>query len=72
MAYLDPGNLAGDLTAGISGRYSLLWVLLLSTILGYYFQTFALQLGVVTGKDLATLCRETIPRTSRILLWLMT
>jgi len=37
IAYLDPGNLAGDMDAGLVGKYSLLWVLLLSTTLGYFF-----------------------------------
>ena len=35
IAYLDPGNLAGDIEAGVKGGYHLLWVLMLSTLLGY-------------------------------------
>jgi len=34
MAFLDPGNIAGDLDAGRVGGNGLLWVLFWSTILG--------------------------------------
>ena len=37
IAYLDPGNIAGDLEAGIYGGYNLIWVLLWSTILGLWY-----------------------------------
>ena len=48
IAYLDPGNIAGDLSAGVQGRYALIWCLLWATILGLYFQSFAARIGVVT------------------------
>jgi len=25
VAYLDPGNIAGDMIAGIKGKYALIW-----------------------------------------------
>lgn len=62
IAYLDPGNLAGDMEAGLVGRYSLLWVLLLSTGLGYCFQMKAMKVGLVSGNDLAQLCRMYFPK----------
>lgn len=34
IAFLDPGNIAADLDAGITGGYGLLWVLFWSTVLG--------------------------------------
>lgn len=37
IAFLDPGNLAADLDAGNKAGYSLLWALLLATILGWFF-----------------------------------
>jgi natural resistance-associated macrophage protein len=37
IAYLDPGNIAGDLSAGVQGKYSLIWTLLWATILGLYY-----------------------------------
>jgi Mn2+/Fe2+ NRAMP family transporter len=37
IAYLDPGNIAGDLEAGTAGGYKLIWTLLWATILGWYY-----------------------------------
>jgi len=53
IAYLDPGNIAGDLDAGIKGHYALLWTLLWAIIIGYLFQTMSSSLGVVTQRNLA-------------------
>ena len=57
IAYLDPGNIAGDIEAGLQGKYSLLWILLLSTILGFFYQIYAINLGLFEKEDLSTLCR---------------
>ena len=48
IAYLDPGNIAGDLTAGVQGNYRLIWTLLLATVLGLYYQTFSIRIGIIT------------------------
>jgi hypothetical protein len=48
MAYLDPGNIAGDLDAGRVGGYSLIWLLMVVTILGWFYQSMAVALGLVT------------------------
>lgn len=48
IAYLDPGNIGGDLDAGVKGGYDLLWVLLWATIIGFYFQTLSARIGVVS------------------------
>ena len=53
IAYLDPGNIAGDLDAGIKGHYALLWTLLWAIVIGYLFQTMSSSLGVVTQRNLA-------------------
>jgi natural resistance-associated macrophage protein len=37
MAYLDPGNLAGDLDSAVYAGYHLLWVLALATFCGFIF-----------------------------------
>ena len=58
IAYLDPGNIAGDLDAGIRGGYSLIWVLLWSTLVGLYFQSMAIRVGVVTQRNLAKICNQ--------------
>ncbi|CAG0912714.1 unnamed protein product [Notodromas monacha] len=71
IAYLDPGNIESDLQSGAVAQYRLLWVLLLSTVLGLMMQRLAARLGVVTGMHLAQLCYKHYPRVPRILLWVM-
>eukprot|EP00249_Psilotum_nudum_P020671 c27800_g1_i1 orf=511-2115(+) len=71
IAYLDPGNLEGDLQAGAIGGYSLLWLLMVATIMGLIIQIIAARLGVATGRDLAALCREEYPVWATLLLWIM-
>ncbi|XP_070028404.1 metal transporter Nramp2 isoform X2 [Nicotiana tabacum] len=71
VAFLDPGNLEGDLQAGAIAGYSLLWLLMWSTFMGLLIQLLSLRLGVATGRHLAEICREEYPNCARILLWLM-
>ena len=71
IAYLDPGNIESDLQSGARGGYDLLWLLLVSTILGLILQRLSARLGVVSGKNLAEVCQEKYPRFPRYVLWLM-
>eukprot|EP01111_Echinosteliopsis_oligospora_P012268 TRINITY_DN4182_c0_g1_i1.p1 TRINITY_DN4182_c0_g1~~TRINITY_DN4182_c0_g1_i1.p1 ORF type:complete len:504 (-),score=128.94 TRINITY_DN4182_c0_g1_i1:53-1564(-) len=71
IAYIDPGNLESDVQAGATSKFQLLWVLLWSTVIGLLLQLLSVKLGVVTGKNLAELCREKYRRPSRIALWIM-
>ena len=70
IAYLDPGNIESDLQSGAVAGYTLLWVLLWSTVIGLFMQRFAARLGVVTGKHLAEICYTGYRnKVTRILLW---
>ncbi|KAL2522530.1 Metal transporter Nramp3 [Forsythia ovata] len=71
IAFLDPGNLEGDLQSGAIAGYSLLWLLLWATVMGLLVQLLAARLGVATGRHLAELCREEYPNWARLLLWVM-
>ena len=70
IAYLDPGNLEADLQVGAYTGYSLLWLVLLATVMGWALQHLALKLGVVTGKHLAVVCREQYPFGTAMLIWI--
>jgi natural resistance-associated macrophage protein 2 len=72
IAYLDPGNLESDLQAGAVAGYSLIWVLFWATVMGFAFQVLSLRLGVVTGNDLAQICRREYPRPVAYAVWVMT
>ena len=72
IAYLDPGNIAGDLQAGVVGGYSLIWTLMWATLLGLYYQSFAARIGNVTQRNLAKLCAQQFSNKTRYTLWIMT
>lgn len=72
IAYLDPGNLESDLQVGAVGGYSLIWVLFWATVMGFFFQVLAARLGVVTGHDLAQVCRREFSRPLAYVVWIMT
>lgn len=71
IAFLDPGNLEGDLQAGAIAGYSLLWLLLLASVIGLLVQLLSARLGVATGRHLAELCREEYPNWAGKVLWVM-
>ncbi|PKI45912.1 hypothetical protein CRG98_033711 [Punica granatum] len=45
IAFLNPGNLEGDLQAGAIAGYSLLWLLLWATLMGLLLQMLSARLG---------------------------
>ena len=55
---MDPGNWATDLQAGASFGYTLLIVVLLSSLTAMFLQFLSLKLGIATGRDLAQACRD--------------
>ncbi len=58
IAYMDPGNFATNIQAGAKYGYGLLWVVLLANIVAMLFQGLSAKLGIVTGRNLAELCRD--------------
>jgi manganese transport protein len=68
---MDPGNWATDLAGGSAFGYTLLSVVLLSSIFAMFLQHLTVKLGVVTGFDLAQLCRQVFPVWVNRFLWLM-
>jgi manganese transport protein len=58
IAYIDPGNFATNIQAGAKYGYGLLWVVLLANLIAMLFQALSAKLGIVTGRNLAELCRE--------------
>jgi len=52
VAYIDPGNIATNLTAGSRYGYLLVWVLVSATLSAALFQFLSAKLGIVTGQSL--------------------
>jgi manganese transport protein len=70
VAYVDPGNVATNFAGGASLGYTLLWVIVAANLMAMLVQALTAKLGLATGRDLATLCRERLPRPVTWALWL--
>src|SRR5499427_3034199 len=68
IAYMDPGNFATNIQAGAKYGYGLLWVVLLANLIAMLFQALSAKLGIVTGRNLAEMCRDEFPP---VLVWTM-
>lgn len=58
VAYVDPGNVAANLTSGAQYGYLLVWVLVLANCMAVLIQYQASKLGIVTGKSLPQILGE--------------
>ena len=52
VAYLDPGNVASNMTAGAGFGYLLVWVVVLGNVMAWLIQYLSAKLGIVTGQSL--------------------
>jgi manganese transport protein len=69
VAYTDPGNFATNIQAGASYGYALLWVVVVANGIAMLLQALSAKLGIVTGRSLAELCREHLPRRLVLAMW---
>jgi manganese transport protein len=70
VAYVDPGNFATNIQAGAAYGYTLLWVVLAANLIAMLFQGMSAKIGIVTGRNLAELCRDHFPRPVVIAMWI--
>ncbi|MBV8525131.1 MAG: Nramp family divalent metal transporter, partial [Acetobacteraceae bacterium] len=70
IAYMDPGNFATNIQAGAKFGYGLLWVVLMANLIAMLFQALSAKLGIVTGRNLAEICREQVPRKPVYMMWI--
>ena len=71
IAYMDPGNFATNIQAGAKYGYALLWVVLTASLAAMLFQSLSAKLGIVTGRNLAEMCREHFPKPVVWALWIV-
>lgn len=69
VAYVDPGNVAANITAGARYAYLLVWVLVLANAMAVLIQYQSAKLGLVTGKSLPHLLGERLSKPARISFW---
>ncbi len=70
VAYVDPGNVAANITAGARYGYLLLWVLVLSCAAAMIVQYLSAKLGIVTGQSLPQVLGARLSTGPRIAYWL--
>ena len=71
IAYIDPGNFATNIQAGAKYGYGLLWVVLLANMIAMLFQALSAKLGIVTGRNLAEICRDQFPQPMVWTMWVV-
>ena len=67
VAYVDPGNVAANLTSGARYGYLLVWVLVLANCMSVLIQYQASKLGIVTGKSLPQILGDRLGNGGRFL-----
>jgi manganese transport protein len=69
IAYVDPGNVAANLTAGAQYGYLLVWVLVLANGMAVLVQYLSAKAGLVTGRSLPELLGSRLRRGPRLAYW---
>ncbi len=69
IAYVDPGNVAANLTAGSQYGYLLVWVLVLANAMAVLVQYLSAKAGLVTGRSLPELLGSRLRRGPRVAYW---
>ncbi|QCB95476.1 Nramp family divalent metal transporter [Cellulomonas shaoxiangyii] len=69
VAYVDPGNVAANLTAGARYGYLLLWVLVAANVMAVLVQYQSAKLGLVTGRSLPDVLGSRLRRGPRLAFW---
>lgn len=70
VAYLDPGNVATNLTAGSSYGFLLVWVIVAANLAASLVQFLSAKLGVVTGQSLPAVLGDRFKsRGGRLVFW---
>ncbi|MEO9239904.1 MAG: Nramp family divalent metal transporter, partial [Jatrophihabitantaceae bacterium] len=71
VAFVDPGNIAINVSAGADFRYLLLWTVIAASLMAMVVQYLSAKLGMATGCSLAEVCRDNTTTPVRLMLWLV-
>lgn len=69
IAYVDPGNVAANLTGGARYGYLLIWVLVAANLMAGLVQYQSAKLGLVSGRSLPEMLGERLKTGPRRLFW---
>ncbi|MBO0865872.1 MAG: Nramp family divalent metal transporter [Mycobacterium sp.] len=69
IAYVDPGNVAANVSAGAEFGYLLLWVIVAANLMAALVQYLSAKLGLVTGRTLPEAVGAQLSRPARLAYW---
>ncbi|OBG35543.1 divalent metal cation transporter [Mycobacterium sp. E3198] len=69
IAYVDPGNVAANVSAGTQFGYLLLWVIVAANVVAGLVQYLSAKLGLVTGRSLPAAIGRGMSRPVRLTFW---
>jgi manganese transport protein len=69
IAYVDPGNVAANVSAGAVYGFLLVWVILLANVMAGLVQYLSAKLGLVTGRSLPEAVGDRMRRPTRLAYW---
>jgi manganese transport protein len=69
IAYVDPGNVAANISAGARFGFSLLWVIVVANVMAGLVQYLSAKLGLVTGRSLPEAIGAKLSRPARLGYW---
>ncbi|WP_107654102.1 Nramp family divalent metal transporter [Nocardia suismassiliense] len=69
IAYVDPGNVASNISAGAQFGYLLVWVIVMANVMAGLVQFLSAKLGLVTGMSLPEAVRERSGKWTRLGYW---
>ncbi len=69
IAYVDPGNVASNISAGAQFGYLLVWVIVLANVMAGLVQFLSAKLGLVTGWSLPEAVRAKASGPVRLAYW---
>ncbi|MCV7031632.1 Nramp family divalent metal transporter [Mycobacterium sherrisii] len=69
IAYVDPGNVAANVSSGAQLGYLLLWVIVAANVMAGLVQYLSAKLGLVTGRSLPAAIGKDMGRPLRLTFW---
>jgi manganese transport protein len=70
IAYVDPGNVAANVSAGAQYGFLLVWVIVVANVMAGLVQYLSAKLGLVTGRSLPEAVADQTRTATRITYWL--
>jgi manganese transport protein len=70
VAYVDPGNVAANVSAGAQYGFLLVWVIVVANVMAGLVQYLSAKLGLVTGRTLPEAVADGSTTRTRIAYWL--